>query len=347
MAGQAKLLTNESGNTALHWAVQNKHAACVKLLLAVEGCDVLEKNGFGKGALTEAFGGGEVAITQLLLEHPSATALEDKTAGGGEPEGTAADSAVVQTHTHALRFAAAPAPALAVREVGTEWTGLEGAVFAGAEAAAEDTTGTHIWAASLVFARWIVQLAPEIEGRTVLELGAGAGVPGLAALGYAGAARVTLTDLHEHTMKNLRFNVAANLKALGRDYGTVSTVPLDWSAAGTSGLEPFDVALGSDLVYDVGLVEPLADAVVALLKPGGTLYMVAGDGRRGVPELVTALEQRGFAAEARPAPAEMYANPIVDDDDGTACSLHFNELEDNRFTLHTFVRGREGEGGEG
>ena len=47
----------------------------------------------------------------------------------------------------------------------------------------EDTTGLGIWAASLVCARWMAseKISSRMEGKSVIELGAGCGIPGLAA----------------------------------------------------------------------------------------------------------------------------------------------------------------------
>ncbi len=53
-----------------------------------DGADVLRRNGFGKSALTEGFGGQDQAILTLLLEHSSAE--EEKLLmgkKGGEQEG--------------------------------------------------------------------------------------------------------------------------------------------------------------------------------------------------------------------------------------------------------------------
>ena len=60
--------------TLLDWAVQNGHLEVVKLLLAsyVE-VDVLARNNFGRGALTEAFEKGVTEVVGVLLEHDSAT----------------------------------------------------------------------------------------------------------------------------------------------------------------------------------------------------------------------------------------------------------------------------------
>ncbi len=50
----------------------------------------------------------------------------------------------------------------------------------------EDTTGLGIWCASLVMARWLAspEMTKRMEGKNVVELGAGCGVPGLAAAVY-------------------------------------------------------------------------------------------------------------------------------------------------------------------
>ena len=46
----------------------------------------------------------------------------------------------------------------------------------------EDTTGLGIWAASLVCARWMAseKISSRMEGKSIIELGAGCGIPGLA-----------------------------------------------------------------------------------------------------------------------------------------------------------------------
>ena len=52
----------------------------------------------------------------------------------------------------------------------------------GAEAI-EDTTGLGIWCASLVMARWLASpsMVERMKSKTILELGAGCGIPALSA----------------------------------------------------------------------------------------------------------------------------------------------------------------------
>eukprot|EP00051_Salpingoeca_urceolata_P018555 m.261172 g.261172 ORF g.261172 m.261172 type:complete len:175 (-) comp19222_c0_seq7:588-1112(-) len=80
----------------------------------------------------------------------------------------------------------------------------------------DDTTGTHVWAASLVFARWIVSLRQRLAGASVCELGAGCGVPGLVTGLCTDANEVLVTDLFAHTVDNLRHNVSLNLDLEGK-----------------------------------------------------------------------------------------------------------------------------------
>jgi ankyrin repeat protein len=67
--------TNKSGNTPLHWAAANGQERCVQLLLSSchDGVDVLQKNNFGRSALTEGFTSQNTNVIQLLLEHESAS----------------------------------------------------------------------------------------------------------------------------------------------------------------------------------------------------------------------------------------------------------------------------------
>lgn len=52
----------------IDWAVQNRHLACVKLLLeGIGDIDVLTQNGFGRGSVTEAFQSDDPEIRTLCL----------------------------------------------------------------------------------------------------------------------------------------------------------------------------------------------------------------------------------------------------------------------------------------
>ena len=81
-------LANSSGNTPLHWAAANGHEEIVKLLLDEprfkDKIDVLQKNNFGRSALTEGFSSSNTKLVGHLLEHDSAE--EDRLIGGMKKE---------------------------------------------------------------------------------------------------------------------------------------------------------------------------------------------------------------------------------------------------------------------
>ena len=85
----------------------------------------------------------------------------------------------------------------------------------------------------------------------MVELGAGLGIPGLAAWAR-GASQVTLTDLEEN-LPRLRKAVASNLAE-----GPVTVHALDWNAPLPHSLAaPWDLILAADCVYWTGLFKPL------------------------------------------------------------------------------------------
>eukprot|EP00040_Diaphanoeca_grandis_P023304 m.126570 g.126570 ORF g.126570 m.126570 type:complete len:442 (+) comp29209_c0_seq2:117-1442(+) len=376
----AEYKTNDNGNTPLHWAVLNKHIDITKVLLTkCESADVLHKNSFGKSALTEAFGVGIADLTQLLLEHKSADKLEtdaekkpdaaptptpnaneegnnndntDSTPTTDTPEvqeapkvstdaTSAAESKVVQSYIYDFNFSSdkIPGPSVKVREVATDWSGE---IFSGSKTASDDTTGMQVWATSLVFSRWIVELQenPEtaFDAKQVIELGAGTGLPGLTTLAYSKATKVTLTDLFKHTLNNLRFNVASNLKeSTTRTYAEVEVKKLDWTDLSTVEPGSFDIVIGSDLVYDDDAADLVITVVDHILTKDGVFYLAAGGKRQGVTKLVEKLAAVGFSVASKDAPMAFLENPLSSGDDNEL-ELHFNELEENTFTLHAVTR---------
>lgn len=155
-------------------------------------------------------------------------------------------------------------------------------------------TGLNVWDGSIVLSKYL-ELHPElITGKTILELGAGTGVSGIAA-GLLGARHVTLTDL-EYTIRNLQINSDFNFQQiedcvlLSKDecISTLSTdgeaseaLPfsysvgiLDWSDPSTYLNDiRYDVILGADIVWLEYLVPLLQKALVAHMKPGTLLIL--------------------------------------------------------------------------
>lgn len=151
-----------------------------------------------------------------LLEHKSAT--EERLVAGSmmdnanireeddDDEDSGDNSAPKIIQETVLQFGFDEAlPVLKARELALDWS-----KDAFGTTADEDITGVSIWSASLILSRWIVDHADEFDGKQVCELGSGCGVSGIASFLYTKASRVVLSDLFDHTLRNLEHNIALN-----------------------------------------------------------------------------------------------------------------------------------------
>lgn len=186
-------------------------------------------------------------------------------------------------------------------------------------------TGGRVWSAALGLSAFLLSKG-ECKYESVLELGAGPGLPGLM-LARIGAARsVCLTDAVPATIDNLEHNIAANdLRSAAAPAAAatdVSVAYLDWrdpvetiaarlppssrddassaDAAASSGGRRFDLVLAADVVYEPTLAEPLLSTLVRLLRHEarpGCVALLSAEKRGGAAwPTFTALLQREAAA---------------------------------------------------
>lgn len=87
------------------------------------------------------------------------------------------------------------------------WQAIKHADKPFGQKASDDTTGLGIWSASIVLARWLVDRVALLRQASVCELGAGCGVPGLAAAVYGEPSEVILTDINTQTVDNMRYDL--------------------------------------------------------------------------------------------------------------------------------------------
>ena len=332
----AKHLENGGKNTPLHWACLNKHVSVVRQLCETfESLNVLEKNNHGRSALTYAFKSGETEIIKLILSHPSAAELEKKSEKSEEEEEKTAKTKkldepkneaplVEASVTHDIVFKTKTkkknkrkgkvkkSPTLKIRELPI----VDKTIFnAEAAKASEDRTGLALWPASIVLSRWIANI--KLSGKSICELGAGCGLPGITSFVYGGAEKVMLTDYYEDTVANLAHNAKINSN------GKIVVRAVDW-ADGIN--EKFDVVIGADLIYAAEAVPLLLRTIKSALKDGGHFLYVCPDERDGLVKFIESASAAGLQlASCKAAPTKYYKNPLVKGTD-KQCEMFFPGL---------------------
>lgn len=342
-AGADATATNDAGNTPGHYAASQRHAGCLRKIVATAGADVLARNEFGRSCLTEAIASGDGAVATIALEHGSAA--EEKIIEG---LGVETGPAEVE-HALALsppRTAGEKAPTvIRVREKVISTGARDDALGDGD--GATDRTGLAIWAAALVLGRWLADKASDFDGKSVVELGAGCGVGALALAAACKTCRVVATDAAPETLANLEHNAALFAADFPDDddhdaprggrapllgvTARVGTAGLDWAEKRDARC---DVVVGADLVYHEAVVDILAKTVE---RTGCAefWYAAPSTGRAGGDAFLAKLERLGFEHVAKAAPPSYAASPLADAEAGL---LYFPDLASTAFTLHRFVR---------
>jgi predicted nicotinamide N-methyase len=126
------------------------------------------------------------------------------------------------------------------------------------------------WAGGQALARHLLDDAGLVAGRRVLDLGAGSGLSGIAAM-RAGAAHVLAADIDELALAAIRLNAAANAVA-------IETTAEDLLSAPPGRASEFDVILVGDLFYERALAERVLAFIDAARGRGAEVLI--GDPRR-------------------------------------------------------------------
>mmetsp|Transcript_14125 Transcript_14125/g.23088 ORF Transcript_14125/g.23088 Transcript_14125/m.23088 type:complete len:406 (-) Transcript_14125:1387-2604(-) len=336
----AECMKNESGNSPLHWAIQNRQMETVKLLLATptSKANVLEKNSDGKSSVTLAHDFDSAEMLKLVVEHKSFDRInrDGSVAKEGEKsdlqrdeEAQAAGKKEEQTMTSELEFG--DGINVSIKEIG----------FLDADTdPSEDlkTTGAFLWAASLILSHWIISLKDTFAGKTVVELGAGCGLPGIVAHKYTASPKVVITDMMSATFDNLKQNVESNRDETKQELELAALNWCDKNSWPSSVVGQTDILIGSDLVYDLELVAPLVEVVLTLLvksKDGVFYYVSADNNRAGCEEFVAALQKAGLDMQVHQVPEGYCDNPFKNKDENLF-ALRFPEFNGTSFKMYTF-----------
>ena len=197
---------NKQGNLPIHWAALNGQVESLKFVFDHYDVDVLTKNDAGRSTLTEAFQSQKTEVIEICLSHPSATeeklmetespdakvvTTTDENEGGNEGMDVDRDPSYDEKNAvvHEMDFSSSIPKetdrnnrrTMKIRELPITRADNP---FGSESNPDADTTGLGIWPASVLLARWVVQERSLLQGKTVAELGAGCGLPSLAAALY-------------------------------------------------------------------------------------------------------------------------------------------------------------------
>nr|DAD18243.1 TPA_asm: hypothetical protein HUJ06_019706 [Nelumbo nucifera] len=163
-------------------------------------------------------------------------------------------------------------------------------------------TGSWVWDSSLVLSDWIVNHGQEelnLSGQTVVELGAGTGLPGLMAA-LLGATRVVLTDV-ALLLPGLKRNVEANQledRVEVRELEWGSDESLQCQEGGE--LEDVDLVLMSDVFYDPSEMAALAKTLRKLCGAHTRIWS-ASEVRPWTSDCLDELRSEGFGVIELPS----------------------------------------------
>ena len=143
--------------------------------------------------------------------------------------------------------------------------------------------GLALWPAAIALAHELASRAVELQGKRVLELGSGTGLPGIIAATYG--ARVVQSDRHEGVLAVGQSNAERN------GANTIEHRLADWTQ--WTDTERYDLILGADVLYAPRFHPSLRAIFDANLAPAGRL-LLTDPFRPASLELLESMEHDGW-----------------------------------------------------
>ncbi len=149
-----------------------------------------------------------------------------------------------------------------------------------------DLYGFLLWESAVGLATKLTQQAAQVQGKQVLELGAGVGLPGLVARNLG--AHVRQTDYQADALALAEWNAQQN------GITSIETFLADWRTWRHP--SRYDLILGADILYDASLHFYLESIFRKNLLPGGRL-LLTDPGRPQALDFAVQLEAHGWHIE--------------------------------------------------
>eukprot|EP00242_Pyramimonas_sp_CCMP2087_P014493 CAMPEP_0198221104 /NCGR_PEP_ID=MMETSP1445-20131203/82149_1 /TAXON_ID=36898 /ORGANISM="Pyramimonas sp., Strain CCMP2087" /LENGTH=282 /DNA_ID=CAMNT_0043899103 /DNA_START=81 /DNA_END=925 /DNA_ORIENTATION=- len=188
-------------------------------------------------------------------------------------------------------------PVIMQRDIGSPEAPLEVRLRQARELDGNKKIGNMLFTSSVLLARWITQNPAPFVSKSVLELGAGLGLAGIAAARFA--KDCTLTD-QAAMVPNIQYNISQNRSVIGQtDDRRVIAKVLDWTVDSgehfNSGSTQVDVIIGADVVHEHWMAEAVCRMLRDYLCPCGVAFIMnpAAKSRAGVEEFQRLLVEAG------------------------------------------------------
>lgn len=143
-----------------------------------------------------------------------------------------------------------------------------------------------IWDSGLLLAQHIIDNSPNLHEKTILELGAGTGVCGIA-LAVNENCRVIFTDYEEYSCHLCRHNCEIN------NLHNFDTVTADWRNFPDI-KENIDIVVCSDVLYEKKQVTPLFNVVNTFLQKKIPVYL-ADPGRAYISNFLRLIKNANYS----------------------------------------------------
>ncbi len=138
-----------------------------------------------------------------------------------------------------------------------------------------------LWESAMILSQAVATL-PDPAGKTMLEIGAGLGAPGItaAACGFD----VTLSDYEDIIMDFQKVSIAAS------GLENVNCIHLDW--LDPPDIEPFDYLVAAEVLFREEFFDPLLTVFDKYLKPGGSIFLAHDARRKCLPLFMERAEEQ-------------------------------------------------------
>ncbi len=154
--------------------------------------------------------------------------------------------------------------------------------------------GLLLWESAIALAQTLMPLGSEMQGKTVLELGCGTGLPGI--LCARSGANVVQSDMFSYCTDLAQHNAEVNqISNIGYHLSNWR----DWNAPGV-----FDYVIGADLFYDRMVHRDLVNVLARSLKPDGRIYF-ADPQRLSTPAFLEMARLAGWQSSTTAVPTSI------------------------------------------